>query len=101
MSIRKEEVRKEESYFPFDNRVRKMTTKIPRTNGVGRFAKMLGKETDQAVLERVRKDAETYGHCRMAWLKPFFEAALERTVEVELKQSCIPGTPSCGFVPHI
>jgi hypothetical protein len=78
-----------------------MTTKIPRTGRIGRFLKILEKETVQAVLECVTKDADTYCHRRMAWLKQFFEAALERTVEVELKQGCIPGTPSCEFVMHI
>lgn len=78
-----------------------MTTKIPRTGKIYQFLKILGKETVQAVLESVTKDADTYCHRRMAWLKQFFEAALERIVEVELRQSCIPGTPSCEFVMHI
>jgi hypothetical protein len=78
-----------------------MTTKIPRTGKIYQFLKILGKETVQAVLESVRKDADTYCHRRMAWLKQFFEAALERIVEVELKQVCIPGTPSCEVVTHI
>jgi hypothetical protein len=78
-----------------------MTTKIPRTGRISRFVKILGKETVQAVLESVTREADTYCHRRMAWLKQFFEAALERTVEVELKQVCIPGTPSREFVMHI
>jgi hypothetical protein len=81
-----------------------MTTKILKTGLIGRFIKIIEKRTDQAVLQslqRLMKEADTYCPCGLVGLKQFFEAAPERTVEVDLKQSCIPGTPSCEFVTHI
>lgn len=43
----------------------------------------------------------TYCHCSVGWYKQLFETALEKPVEVEIKQSIISGAKSCEFVIHI
>lgn len=43
----------------------------------------------------------TYCCCSVGWYKQLFESALEKPVEVEIKQSIISGAKSCEFTIHI
>ena len=57
---------------------------------------------DRCNCERVKQTREpfptdTYCHCSAGWYKSLFEAALDRPVEVKLKQSIIQGADSCEF----
>ena len=42
-----------------------------------------------------------YCHCSAEFHKQFFEAALEKTIDVEITQSIISGAKSCEFIIHI
>jgi hypothetical protein len=43
----------------------------------------------------------TYCQCSVEFNRVFFEAALERTVRVELAQSILNGAESCKFIVHL
>ncbi len=43
----------------------------------------------------------TYCWCSVGWYKQLFESALEKPVEVEIKQAIISGAKSCEFTIHI
>ena len=45
--------------------------------------------------------SKVYCHCSAEFHKQFFEAALEKTVKVEITQSIISGAESCEFIVHI
>ena len=44
---------------------------------------------------------ETYCHCSAEFHKQYFEAALNKPVKVEVKQSIISGANTCEFIIHI
>lgn len=46
-------------------------------------------------------DNLTFCHCSAEFHKQFFEAALEQSVTVEIRQSIISGAENCEFVIHI
>ena len=82
-----------------------ISAKIPKTGRIGKFAKIIEKETNQDVLLKIMQDSDKYESFdyaeKVAWEKQFFESALEIPVEVELVQTVITGAESCEFIIHI
>jgi hypothetical protein len=55
-----------------------MTTKIPRTGRIGRFAKIIEQKVDQDVLLGIMRDSDNYAALRPGKKADWWRSAVER-----------------------
>jgi hypothetical protein len=73
-----------------------MKRKIPTTGRIGRFAKMLAKETNRKTVEKIMKDSDKYEKLNYPEKAKWWNETINRLEKVTDKKSTIKIMQSCG-----
>jgi hypothetical protein len=74
----------------------KLNSKIPTSGRIGRFASILGKETNRDVVEKVIKDADKYDSFNYAEKADWWNKAMQRLEKLVKKPTAVKVMGNCG-----